>query len=83
MPLPPCPARCARCRWRPSLLLALVTLGGLWLFVWRGRFRLAGLAGVAAALALWVGAPQRPEVLIAPGARLVGVLESEGRVLDH
>lgn len=67
----------------PEPVLALVTLGGLWLFLWRGRFRLAGLAGVAAALALWVGAPQRPEVLIALGARLVGVLGSKGRVLDH
>jgi competence protein ComEC len=68
----------------PSPILPLITLGGLWLFLWRGPWRLAGLAGMAAALALWAGAPdQRPEVLIAPGGRLVGVLGPEGRVLDH
>ncbi len=68
----------------PAAVLPLVTLGGLWLFLWRGPWRLAGLAGVAAALVLWtVAAPPRPEVLIAPGGRLVGVLGPEGRVLDH
>jgi len=67
----------------PEAVLALVTLGGLWLVLWRGRLRLAGLAGIGAALVLWAGAPQRPEVLIAPGARLIGVLGPAGRVLDH
>lgn len=64
-------------------VLPLITLGGLWLFLWRGPWRLAGLAGIAAALALWSGAPDRPEILIAPGGRLVGVLGPEGRALDH
>jgi competence protein ComEC len=64
-------------------VLPLITLGGLWLFLWRGPWRLAGLAGIAAALALWSGAPDRPEILIAPGGRLVGVLGPQGRALDH
>jgi competence protein ComEC len=67
----------------PAAVLPLVTLGGLWLFLWRGRWRLAGLAGIAAALVLWAVPAPRPEVLIAPGGRLVGVLGPEGRVLDH
>lgn len=67
----------------PVAILPLMTLGGLWLFLWRGRWRLAGLAGIAGALALWVAAPPRPAVLIAPGGRLVGVLGPEGRALDH
>ena len=67
----------------PAAVLPLLTLGGLWLFLWRGPWRLAGLAGIAAALALWAIPAQRPEVLIAPGGRLVGVLGPEGRVLDH
>jgi competence protein ComEC len=29
----------------PTVILPLMTLGGLWLFLWRGRWRLAGLAG--------------------------------------
>jgi competence protein ComEC len=67
----------------PAPVLPLITLGGLWLFLWRGPWRLAGLAGIAAALLLWVAAPQRPEVLIAPGGRLVGVMGPQGRVPDH
>ncbi|MHA1527516.1 MAG: ComEC/Rec2 family competence protein [Alphaproteobacteria bacterium] len=53
----------------PAAVLPLVTLGGLWLFLWRGRWRLAGLAGIAAALVLWAAPAPRPEVLIAPGGR--------------
>jgi len=67
----------------PALVLPLIALGGLWLFLWRGPGRLAGAAAIAAALILWAGAPTRPEVLIAPEARLIGVMGAEGRVLDH
>jgi competence protein ComEC len=67
----------------PVPILPLITLGGLWLFLGRGPWRLAGVVGIVAALALWVLAPQRPEVLIAPGGRLVDVMGQEGRVLDH
>jgi competence protein ComEC len=64
-------------------VLPLITVGGLWLFLWRGRWRVAGLGGMAAALALWGWAPDRPDILIAPGGRLVGVMGPEGRALDH
>jgi competence protein ComEC len=67
----------------PGAALGLITLGGLWLMLWRGPWRLAGLAGIAAALALWAAPAGRPEVLVAPGGRLVGVLGPEGRALDH
>jgi competence protein ComEC len=67
----------------PALILPLISLGGLWLFLWRGPWRLAGVAGIIAALALWVAPPPRPEVLVAPGGRLVGMMGPEGRVLDH
>ncbi len=67
----------------PTAILPLMTLGGLWLFLWRGRWRLAGLAGIIGALVLWAVAAPRPEVLIAPEGRLVGVLGPEGRVPDH
>jgi competence protein ComEC len=67
----------------PPAILPLITLGGLWLFLWRGRWRLAGLAGIAGALALWATGAPRPEVLIAPEGRLIGVMGPEGRVLDH
>lgn len=67
----------------PGSVLTLVTLGGLWLFVWRGAWRLAGLVPVAAALFLWARPVERPEILIAPGARLIGIMGPEGRILDH
>ena len=58
-------------------------IGGLWLAIWRGPWRLGGVLGIAAGLALWATAPPRPDVLIAPEARLVGVLGAKGSVLDH
>lgn len=67
----------------PASVLPLVTLGGLWLFLWRGRWRLGGIVSIALALVLWSGAAERPEVLIAPGGRLIGVMGPGGRVLDH
>ena len=65
------------------LVLALVTLGGLWFLLWAGRFRFAGVAVMAGGVFLWMTPDPRPELLVAPGARLVGVLSTQGRVLDH
>jgi len=67
----------------PEAVLALFALGGLWLALWRGPWRLIGLAPVAVALGLWVWAPARPALLVAPGARLVGLMGPEGRAVDH
>ena len=67
----------------PGGALALVTLGGLWLAIWRGQMRLAGLAPLALGLGLWSAPAERPALLIGPGARLVGVMGPEGRVIDH
>ncbi|HUF87774.1 MAG TPA: ComEC/Rec2 family competence protein [Thermohalobaculum sp.] len=67
----------------PGAVLALISLGGLWLVLWRGRWRLAGIAGIALGLMLWGQPAQRPEVLIASEGRLIGVLGPQGRALDH
>jgi competence protein ComEC len=67
----------------PPAVLGLVTIGGLWLALWRGRWRLAGTAGIVAGLLLWAEAPPRPDLLVAPGARLVGMMGPEGRALDR
>ena len=67
----------------PGPVLALVALGGLWMFVWRGAWRLAGLVPLAVALLLWTRPADRPDILIAPGARLIGVMGQDGRILDH
>lgn len=64
-------------------VLGLIAVGGLWLALWRGAWRLAGAAGVAAGLALWFAAPPRPHLLVAPEAKLIGLMGPEGRALDH
>lgn len=67
----------------PPLALGLIAAGGLWLALWRTRVRLAGLAALLAGAAVWVAGAQRPAILIAPGAQLVGVLGPQGRAVDH
>lgn len=66
-----------------AFILTVLTLGVLWLGIWRGPRRLVGLAGVALAGFLYVASEPRPDVLVAPDGRLVGVLGPEGRALDH
>lgn len=62
-------------------VLPLLALGTLWLFLWQGRARLAGLAPVVLALALW-GQADRPAVLVADTGGLVGVMTGQGRALS-
>ena len=50
----------------PVAVLGLIALGGLWLALVNGRWRLLGLAGLGAGLVLWSTAPPRPDVLVAP-----------------
>ncbi len=61
----------------PDMALGLVTLGGLWLCLTRGRRRLAGLAPIAAALLLPMLAGQ-PDVLIDRDAKNVAVRDGDG-----
>ncbi|MEO0428809.1 MAG: ComEC/Rec2 family competence protein [Pseudomonadota bacterium] len=68
----------------PVWLLGTLALGGLWAAVWRGPWRVAGLAAAfAAVLAAHWHAPVRPALVIAPEGRLFGVLGPEGRALDR
>ncbi|MBP0481867.1 ComEC/Rec2 family competence protein [Sagittula salina] len=64
------------------VVLPLIAVGGLILCLWRGRGRLAGMLPVAVALMLWVRT-DRPPVLIADTATLVGILTPEGRGLSR
>lgn len=65
----------------PPAALVLLMLGGLFLVLWIGRGRSAGLAVIALGLAVWAASP-RPELLISDGGRLFGILGPEGRVLS-
>ncbi|MEM8791117.1 MAG: ComEC/Rec2 family competence protein [Pseudomonadota bacterium] len=67
----------------PASVIAAIALSGLWLCLWRSRWRLLGLAGFAVAAVLMVRSDPRPDVLVAPDGRLTGILGPEGRVIDH
>ncbi len=65
----------------PPVVMPLMALGGLWLILWQGRARAAGLLPMAAAMALWIGT-ERPDLLVAGSGGLVGVMTAEGRALS-
>ncbi|PVH30631.1 competence protein [Pararhodobacter oceanensis] len=66
----------------PVFVVPLLALGGLWLALWPGRARWAGvvLAGVAA---LGWASVERPALLIDRGGALVGLMTPEGRALSR
>ncbi|MBQ0804515.1 ComEC/Rec2 family competence protein [Sulfitobacter sp.] len=62
-------------------VLPLLALGFLWVLLWQGRLRFAGIAAVIAGFALWYQA-ERPMVLIADTGNLVGIITPQGRALS-
>ncbi|MCV2889908.1 ComEC/Rec2 family competence protein [Ruegeria aquimaris] len=62
-------------------VLPLLALGGLWIVLWRGWLRLAGVPVVALSLVLW-SLVERPEILVADTGGLVGIMTPEGRALS-
>ena len=65
----------------PAGTLGLLALGFLWLAIWQGRGRLAGLPVMALAALLWALA-DRPALLIADTGGLVGLATPQGRALS-
>ena len=64
------------------VVLPLLALGMLFVLLWQGRLRWAGVAPATLAGLLWVQT-DRPPVLIASDGRLVGVMGVEGRALSR
>lgn len=62
-------------------VLPIMALGMLWVILWRGRARFAGLAPVLLAFGLW-GIAERPTVLISGDGKLVGLATPLGRALS-
>jgi len=62
-------------------VLGLVTLAGLMLCLMRGPLRLSGLVVMGLALVIWSHAT-RPDVLIDPDGRLLGIMTDSGRALN-
>ncbi len=65
----------------PDAVLPLITCGGLFVILWQGRLRWAGVALPVLALLLWVRA-DRPVLLVAESGGLVGVMMADGRALS-
>jgi competence protein ComEC len=64
----------------PLAGLAAITLGGLWLCLWAGRWRLLGLVAIAAGIAT-IAFVRSPDILVHEEARLVAVKDSSGALL--
>ena len=62
----------------PLATLVIITLGGLWLCLWRGRVRLAGLAAIVLGLAAAIWSTDRPAALIDRDGYLVAFEDAEG-----
>ena len=63
----------------PTLALVLIAGGGLWLCLWRRRWRLAGLAGLVAGALVMAHHPT-PDILVDGGAKLVAVRAPDGEL---
>ena len=65
-----------------AAVLPVLTLGLLWLSLWQGRARFAGLVVAIFAEVLWMQST-RPAVLIADSGGLIGVMGENGRALSR
>lgn len=67
----------------PQAVIPVMAFGFLWVVLWRGRWWVRGLGFVPVVLAFvaW-GQAERPSLLISDTAGLVGVMGSQGRVLN-
>lgn len=63
------------------MVLPVLALGMLWVMLWRGHLRWAGLIPVAVSVLLWFQS-DRPYILIADNGGLVGVMTDGGRALS-
>ncbi len=63
-------------------VMPIMALGALWLVLWQGRARWAGIVLVAVAALGWTQSP-RPLLLIAPEGELVGLMGPDGRMLSR
>lgn len=62
----------------PGTSLWLLTAGGLWLCLWRRRWRYAGLP--VAAIGLMLGPPPAPDLLMSEDGRVLGLRDERGVV---
>ncbi|WP_456391299.1 ComEC/Rec2 family competence protein [Profundibacter sp.] len=64
-----------------AAVLPLIGLGMLWLILWQGRLRYAGIGVALIGFIMWVQT-ERPAVLISSSGGLIGVMGPEGRAFS-
>jgi competence protein ComEC len=64
----------------PVSALVAISLGGLWICIWRGRWRWWGIAGIVLGISLTVLA-RPPDMLVSASGRLVGINSAEHGLL--
>lgn len=64
----------------PISALALMCLGGLWLCIWRTKWRLFGLLGPGLGFLIALSSP-RPDIVISNDGKMLGLRSEEGKVL--
>lgn len=64
-----------------TAVLPVLAFGALWVILWQGRLRWAGVLPMVLALSMWSGAG-RPVALVADSGNLVGVMTEDGRALS-
>jgi len=63
----------------PDASIAAIALGGLWLCLWSGHWRIWGIGPVLAGLVFYAAA-DRPDVLVGPRGETFAVAEADGRL---
>ncbi len=63
----------------PTSAIILMVIGGLWLMLWRRRWRFAGIGGLAAGLLIALN-PSPPDILIDGRARAIAVRADNGQL---
>lgn len=64
----------------PVSALAAISLGGLWICIWQGRWRWWGIGGIVLGIALTVTA-RPPDMLVSASAKLVGINSAQHGLL--
>ncbi len=64
----------------PEWSLALVSLGGIWLVIWRGRRRYAGIGAVIAGL-IPLAVTSHPDILIDARGRITAIRSADNQLL--
>ena len=74
------PGAVALVRATPVSALVVIALGGLWLCLWRRRWRLFGVPVMALGLALGAWRSEVPDILVSGDGRLMAVKNADGRL---